>query len=100
MEESVISINSQPFSKVDKKVVRQETPSFEMEYQLLSKEITKLISNLPNKDAVFKKTAVTPKRNSSFTNKSTIKPAPTVPEFTMNLSTVSISKTERSSTGN
>jgi hypothetical protein len=95
MEESVISINSQPISKADKKVGKQETPSFEMEYQLLSKEIAKLIDSIPNRDTVFKKTAVTPKRNSSFTNKSILKLAPTVPEFKMNLSTLSVSKTER-----
>jgi hypothetical protein len=51
-----------------------------MEYQLLSKEIAKLIDTVSNKDVVFKKsTVVTPKRNSSFTNKTTLKPAPVVP---------------------
>lgn len=37
MEESAISINSHPISKADKKDAKREAPSFEMEYQLLSK---------------------------------------------------------------
>jgi hypothetical protein len=68
-----------------------------MEYQLLSKEIAKLLDGIANKDTnCFKKTpSNTPKRNSSFTNRSIVKPVPQIPSFTMNLSTVSVSKTER-----
>lgn len=56
-----------------------------------------MIEAFSNKDATFKKTSVvTPKRNSSFTNKSTLRPpVPAVSEFKMNLSAVSVSKTER-----
>lgn len=96
MEESLVSIELNR-SKVEKQVHKKEAFSSEMEYQQISKEISKIIEGLSGKEVSFKKSVpTTPQRNKSFSNKSVIKPCQTLKLATNNnLSLLSISKTDR-----
>jgi len=95
MEESMVSIELNKI-KVEKQPLKKDQFSSEMEYQQISKEISKMIDNLAGKDASFKKTVPsTPQRNKSFSNKSGVKPTQTLKITNNNLSLLSISKTDR-----